>query len=132
MKKKKLTIEYTLKARSESLIWSILSTPEGLSRWLADEVSRSDKALTFTWGELWRHHEVKHATILSVRRNKAFRFRWDDDSDPAAYVELRMSKSELTGDCILSITDFAIEGEEDDMRDLWDDNLDRLHQSTGL
>lgn len=132
MKKKKLTIEYELKSSSETIIWNLISTPEGLSRWLADEVTLDGKSLTFTWGEVWRYHEVKHATVTLIRKGKSFRFRWNDDTDPAAYVELGLTKSELTGDCILSITDFAPVGEEDDMRDLWDDNLERLHQSTGL
>ena len=38
MKKKRLNIERELLSSSSSIIWNLISTPEGLSRWIADDV----------------------------------------------------------------------------------------------
>ena len=48
------------------------------------------------------------------------------------YLELRMDKSDITGDYILMITDFAPDGDTDTLEDIWDANMEMLHRSTGL
>lgn len=48
------------------------------------------------------------------------------------YLEMRMDKSDITGDYILMITDFAPDGDTDTLEDIWDANMDMLHRSTGL
>ncbi len=60
------------------------------------------------------------------------RFKWDTDDDPDSYVELGMMKSDLTGYYTLTITDFAYEEDVESMEDLWAEDLERLHRSTGL
>jgi len=59
MKKHRICIEHELHSRSSAIIWNLISTAEGLSLWVADEVHLSDDTLTFIWGELWRNHEGK-------------------------------------------------------------------------
>lgn len=132
MTKKKLSLEYELLSSSENIIWSLISTPEGLARWLADEVTQEGDELTFTWGELWQHHQIKKATLLEKDKPNRIRFRWNDDTDEDVYVELRIEKSDLTNDCILMITDFAVEYDADDMKELWDYDIERLHRETGV
>ena len=36
---KKIELEYELKTRSGSAVWALISTPIGLMKWLADEVT---------------------------------------------------------------------------------------------
>ena len=57
---------------------------------------------------------------------------WKDDTDKKAYWELKIVRSEITGDYILIITDFAEEDDQDTLYDLWETNLERLHHATGL
>lgn len=132
MSKNKIHIEHELRSNSQSIIWHLISTAEGLSRWLADDVREDGNSLTLTWGETWSHHEIRKATITGKAKNRYLRFRWDDEDDPEAYIELLMEKSDLTNDFILSITDFAEAGDEDQLEELWADNLERLHTTTGL
>ena len=120
MKKRQITIEHELKSNSENIIWRFISTPEGLSKWLADEVTQEGETMTFTWGELWTHHEIRTATLLEVIFHELVRLRWDDDEDPEAY------------EFMLTITDFAEEEDVEAMRDLWEDNLVRLRRTSGL
>lgn len=41
--KKKIKIEYPLKPASGHILWNAISTPAGLQRWFADNVTRDGK-----------------------------------------------------------------------------------------
>lgn len=49
--KKKIRIEYPLNPASGTILWGAISTPSGLQRWFADNVSKVDKTYTFKWGK---------------------------------------------------------------------------------
>ncbi len=132
MKKRQVTIEHELKSNSANLIWRVISTPEGLAKWMADEVVQEGQTLSFTWGELWSNHEIRRATLLEATPQKRVRLRWNEDEDPDAYLEFRIDKSDVTNDYILTITDFAEEEDIEVIKGLWNDNLTRLRHSTGL
>ena len=58
--------------------------------------------------------------------------RWQDEENPEAYWEIKMAKSELTNDYILEVTDYALPEDMDDLKDIWQQNFEELHRSTGL
>lgn len=121
-----------MKSKSINIIWPLLSTPEGLGKWIADDVKWKDGVLSFTWGNVWSHHETRTATVLEKNDFKWIRLRWDDDEFADTYWELRMEKSDLTGDVILVITDFATDGDVATIEDIWESNLESLNRTTGL
>jgi hypothetical protein len=43
-----------------------------------------------------------------------------------------MNQNELTNDIVLEVTDFAEPGEEDDIRELWDSQVDQLRRTCGF
>ena len=47
-------------------------------------------------------------------------------------MELRIEKSDITGDCILIITDQALPEDVESLETIWESNLERLHHTTGL
>ena len=104
----------------------------GLSRWMADSVTQEGEQLTFVWGELWSHHEVRTATIVEKIKNEYIRISWDDEEGPDNFFELRMDKSHITNDYVLTITDFAWDDEVDSLRTIWNDNLARLRNTSGI
>ena len=132
MKKHRICIEHELHSRSSAIIWNLISTAEGLSLWVADEVHLSDDTLTFIWGELWRNHEIKEAKILEKIKNSYIRFKWKDDDDESSYTEIRMVRNDVTNDYILVITDFTDDDDHEQLEAIWSDNLVRLHHSSGL
>ena len=132
MTKQKIIIERELRANSEAIIWELISTADGMARWIADDVQLLGNNLEFTWGQLWSHHEIRTAAILEKKKNKFIRFRWIDETEEYAFIELRILKTDLTDDFILSIIDFALPEDVDQLRELWEDDLDRLHRSTGM
>lgn len=131
-KKKRIILEYELNATSPSIIWPVISEASGLERWFADEVERNGSSLKFTWGTSYMNKDERNATIVKEQKEKLIRFKWDGDEDPEAYCEMKIEIGEITNDCVLVITDFAEADDLDSLRELWDDNMESLHQATGL
>jgi len=132
MTKQKIIIERELITNSESILWQLISTADGLALWVADDVKLHGKTLEFTWGNVWSHHEIRQAEILEKKKNKYIRFRWIDEVDDNAYIELKILRTDLTNDFILSITDFALSEDVEQLTGLWEDDLERLHRATGM
>ena len=63
MSMQKISIDRELNSTSATIIWNMVSTPEGMTRWLADSVTQNGDSLTFTWGSPYDHHEKRTATI---------------------------------------------------------------------
>lgn len=99
---------------------------------MADDATEQKDRIQFIWGDSWRHQEIRTAIILNKVKNKSITLRWDDETDDQAYLELQMLRNELTGDYMLRITDYALPEEEDALAQIWEQNLERLHHTTGL
>jgi uncharacterized protein YndB with AHSA1/START domain len=132
MERHRLILDHHLHSRSSTIIWQLISTAGGLMKWVADEVSEQKGKMQFTWGDPWGHHETRTATIINKVKNKSISFRWDDEPDEEAYLELQMLRNELTGDFMLRITDYALPEDEGSLTQIWEQNLERLHHTTGL
>lgn len=132
MEDNRISLERELRSKSASIIWSLISTPAGLGKWMADEVKFEGNTFTFTWGNVWSRHETRTATLLEMKNFDYIRLRWSEDEYRDTYFELRMCNSDITGDYILEITDYATDGDTDTLVDIWDANMEKLHRSTGL
>ncbi len=132
MKKQRLNIEYPLSARKPDIVWSLISTDHGLGRWIADEVTEEDGIISFTWGQPWTDHHTLLAHVVEREKNSHIKLRWVEEDDPEAFWEMRIGKSELTDELCLCVIDYAPQDEVDDLHSLWDGNMDRLHQTSGL
>jgi hypothetical protein len=86
-----------------------------------------NKTYTFKWGKT----ETRNAEILNQRTESFIRFHWIDD-DPKTYFELKIHYNELTKDHLLEVTDFAIPGEEEDTRNLWNSQIEILRRICGV
>ena len=128
MGKEKIKMEYMLKGGTGNIIWSIISTPSGLETWFADKVTAKDKVFTFQWGKT----EIRKADMTNCRTNNFIRFYWQDDADRKSFFELRIVYNELTEDLMLEVTDWAEPEEMDDLRDLWDSDIEKLKRVSGL
>ena len=121
-------MEYMLKGGSSNIVWSIISTPSGLETWFADKVSAEDKIFTFRWGKT----EIRQAELVGIRTNSYIRFHWMDDEDRKSYFELKIIYNELTEDLMLEVIDFAYPDEIDDVKDLWESDIEKLRRVSGL
>ncbi|MBP3680085.1 MAG: hypothetical protein IJD32_07945 [Bacteroidaceae bacterium] len=128
MQKEKIQLEYMLKAGSANIVWSIISTPSGLETWFADKVTANDKIYTFRWGKT----EIREAELINYRTNNFIRFHWLDDENRKSYFEIRIVYNELTEDLMLAITDWATPDEIEDIKDLWDSDIEKMKRVSGL
>lgn len=128
MKKTKVRMEYMLKGGSSSIVWSIISTPSGLETWFADKVTSSDKIFTFRWDKT----ESRQAEVVGIRTNSYIRFHWMDDEERKSYFELKVNYNELTEDLMLEVIDFAYPDEIEDVKDLWESDIEKLKRVSGL
>ena len=132
MNKQKVTLEYELNTSSSNVVWNLISTLDGLSSWLADNIEQNGDVITFTWGEVWTHHEIRSAKIISMEKNRFIRMKWDDDEEDDDYWEMRIEQSKETDDYLLLITDFADNDDVDGIKDIWNNNMNRMHQASGI
>lgn len=116
--KQKITLEFGLKS-SAKILFSYLSSPNGLAEWFADDVIYKDGYYLFIWD-----NETLRAKMVANRENKLVRFKWDEDD--ASYLEFEILQDELTGDVALSVTDFALESELEDKKMIWHNQVDDL------
>lgn len=132
MKKQILQLERELNCNSENIIWGLISTEGGLSKWMADNVRETETQIAFTWGEEWRDHVTHVADIIQKERNHLLRLRWEDETDADAFLEFRMEKNDITNDYILHVTDFALFEDLESLRGLWEQNFEQLRRVSGL
>ncbi len=127
MDKEKILLEYDFKKVSPSLLWKYISTAVELAEWFADKVENDDKLYTFYWNK-----NPQMAQLVGSRVGVFVRFHWLENKNDKTYFEMRITTSELTGATMLSVTDFAAPGEEDDQRELWDNEIERLQRKLGV
>ena len=132
MGKQKIEIEYPLTTKSPNIVWEQISSAHGLERWLADHVEEDNGVMRLTWGDLYGEHHTLSANIMERQKNSHIKLQWVDEDDPDAYWEMRIGQSELTEELCLCVVDYAPAEDIEDLHELWDDNLDRLHQSSGF
>jgi uncharacterized protein YndB with AHSA1/START domain len=123
----KYELEYTLNC-SPKVLFSRLSTPEGLSEWFADNVTVEGDIFTF----FWKKSESK-ARLIAIKENKFVRFEWVDNSDEESnYFEFRINIEEISGSLALIISDFIEAEEKEDAVHLWDTQIEDLRRVLGV
>ena len=75
--------------------------------------------------------ETRNAEIINLRTESFVRFHWSDE-EPRTYFELKIHYNELTSDLSLEVTDFADAGEEEDVINLWDSQIETLRRACGI
>ncbi len=124
-KKKKYTLEYIIKS-SPIILWDFVTTSSGLALWFADEVDDHLDIFTFTW-----EGHKQQAEVVEYEDLEYIKFRWIDNPYDE-YFEFRITSTEITGDTVLLITDFAEQYELRDVQMLWDSQIKNLMMRLGL
>jgi uncharacterized protein YndB with AHSA1/START domain len=123
----KFEMEYNLNC-SPKVLFSRLSTPEGLGEWFADEVNVDGDIFTF----FWNNSESK-ARLSALKENKMVRFEWIGmENEESNFFEFRINLEELTNELALMITDFAETEEKEDSIYLWDSQINDLKRALGI
>jgi uncharacterized protein YndB with AHSA1/START domain len=127
MIKEKITLEFELKNVSLPMLWTYISTPNGLCKWFCDDVSVEGKTHTFTWQKM-----PQDADLIHFRQGSFVRFRWEEDEDTKYFFELKINTGEMSGEIELEITDFAFPEDIEDTKGLWKTQVESLKRSIGV
>ena len=120
-------LEYSLNCSSK-VLFSRLSTPEGLSEWFADDVTVDGDTFIFYWDKT-----QYPARLVAIKENKFVRFEWTDTEDKSTnFFEFKIHVHDLTGDLALLITDFSEPDEKEDAIYLWDSQISDLKRILGI
>ncbi len=126
MERVKIEVEYLLRA-SPALLYQFFTTPSALVRWFCDGVDiQGDGIYTFEWSG---YEEV--AQLTEDIEEELVHFNWLEDDREGEYLEFKISISPVTGETILTITDFCDEDEVDQQRELWETQIKSLKKETG-
>ena len=117
-------VEFSIRS-SPSILFKFLATPSGLSQWFADDVQAKDDHFVFSWNDFG-----EEAQLVEIEENEKVKFLWTNN-DNEEYFSFEISKSEVTGDTILIITDFADENEVEDQKMLWESQVNTLKRQVG-
>jgi uncharacterized protein YndB with AHSA1/START domain len=123
----KFEMEYNLNC-SPKVLFSRLSTAEGLGEWFADQVNVDGDLFTFYWNT-----SESKARLSALKENKLVRFEWIGmENEESNYFEFRINLEELTNELALIITDFAEAEEKEDSIYLWDSQINDLKRILGI
>lgn len=122
---KKIELEFILRS-SPNVLYSFLTEPSGLSEWFCDNVNIKNGVYTF----IWNHDSEQEAKLLGSKENVFVKFRWLDEPDDT-YFEFRIEVDDITGETALMITDFAEDGDEEEVSLTWTKSMQNLHRVIG-
>jgi hypothetical protein len=123
----KFELEYNLNC-SPKVLFSRLSTPEGLGEWFADQVNVEGDIFIFYWNS-----SESNARLSALKENKMVRFEWIGmENEESNYFEFRINLEELTNELALIIIDFAETEEKEDAIYLWDSQINDLKRALGI
>ena len=125
MERVSFNMEFIFRA-SPAILYKFLTTPSCLIRWFCDAVEIQDDVFIFNW----QGYE-EEAELIDDIEEERLRFRWLDAENESEYFEYRIYKSDVTGETILEITDFADKDEVQEQKDLWQNQIEKLRKETG-
>jgi uncharacterized protein YndB with AHSA1/START domain len=122
---KKVEFEYMLKT-SNKVLYTFLSTPDGLQEWFADEVNFKAGEYEFAWDD-----ENAKAKLVSKKNNECIKFEFTDDERRGNTLEFKINTDPLTKELALCISDFCLPEEERSNKQLWDFLVNNLKTKLG-
>jgi uncharacterized protein YndB with AHSA1/START domain len=126
-KKEQFELEYVLRT-SPKVLDKLLSTPDGLSEWFADDVIVKDDMYTFHWDG-----SEEQARLISKKAGEYIKWQWlnDEEDDLETFFEMKYTIDPMTKVVILTVSDFAEKTEKDEIVRLWESQIGDLKRVIG-
>ncbi|MDF3026263.1 MAG: hypothetical protein K0S23_570 [Fluviicola sp.] len=126
-KKEQFELEYVLRT-SPKVLDKLLSTPDGLSEWFADDVIVKDDMYTFHWDG-----SEEQARLISKKAGEYIKWQWlnDEEDDLETFFEMKYTIDPMTKVVILTVSDFAERTEKDEIVRLWESQISDLRRVIG-
>lgn len=118
----KFTLEFPMKV-SPRLLFTLISTSEGLARWFAEKVNVKDDEYLFEW-----EGSQQSARLLESKEPEFVRFEWTDDFHEGFILELQISHEPVSGESALVVSDYAEESDMDFTQMWWKTQTAKLQR----
>ena len=118
-------VEFLFRA-SPTIVYQFLTTPACLVRWFCEEVDIADNLYTFSWDG-----NEEQARLIEDWEDELLKFEWVDAPSSNEYLEFHISKSPITDETILTITDFADINDVKGAKQLWETQIRQMMVETG-
>ena len=118
----KFTLEFHMKV-SPRLLYTLISTSEGLARWFADKVNVNNDIYLFEW-----EGSQQTARLLESKEPEYVRFEWTDDFHEGFILEMQITHEPVSGESALIVSDFSEENDIEFTRMWWNTQIGRLQR----
>jgi uncharacterized protein YndB with AHSA1/START domain len=118
----KFTLEFHIKV-SPRLLYTLISTSEGLARWFADKVNVNDDIYEFEW-----EGSQQKARLLESKEPEYVRFEWTDDFHEGFTLEMQITHEPVSGESALIVSDFSEENDIEFTQMWWNTQVGRLQR----
>ncbi len=108
----KFTLEFPMKV-SPRLLFTLISTAEGMARWFAERVNVQGDLYHFEW-----EGSEQSARLLESKEPEYVRFEWTDDFHEGFILEMRISHQPVSGEAALIVSDYS-EASDMDFTQMW-------------
>ena len=115
-------LEFSVRT-TPKLLFTLISTPEGLSRWFASNVIVNEDIFDFFWED-----SQQKARLVQSKENEFVVFEWLDDFHDGYTFEMQIYAGEMASELVLSIKDYAEPGEMDFYQRLWATQVKQLQR----
>lgn len=118
----KFTLEFPLEV-TPKLLFTLISTPEGLCQWFAEGVEVQDDIFRFRW-----EGSEQSARLVQSSNNKAVKFQWLEEPYKDLHLEMQVVHESTSTGVSLLITDYAEAAEMDFSQRLWKTQVGHLQR----
>ncbi len=118
----KFSLEFVINA-SPKLLFTLISTPEGLTRWFADAVFAQEDVFIF----IWEGSEQK-ARLVDTKDQEYVKFEWLDDFHQGYVLEMHILTEALSTGVSLQVTDYSEPSDMDFSHRLWTTQVKQLQR----
>lgn len=118
----KFSLEFPLEV-TPKLLFTLISTPEGLCQWFADGVEVKDDIYCFRW-----EGSQQSARLVQSSNNKLVRFQWLDEPNKDLELEMQVVHEPTSNSVSLLISDYAEAAELDFSQRLWKTQVGTLQR----
>lgn len=118
----KFTLEFHIEA-SPKLLFKLISTPEGLTRWFANTSLKGEDLFFFMWPD-----NTQPARLTQTKENEFVVFQWQEDYHKGMFLEMRIRTEFGSTGSTLIVTDVAEPADMDLSKRLWNTQIGQLQR----
>lgn len=118
----KFTQEFLINV-SPRLLFTLISTAEGLARWFADRVSMQENEFIFEW-----EGSTQSARLVECKEEEFVRFEWTDDFHKGFILEMQIQHLNVSGESALVVTDHSEASDLEFTQRWWSSQVGRLQR----